>query len=241
MLTLGAALTLGGCDTPSRSFRERLTIYIDTPEGQVSGSGVIEHTSRFQDGWLGGLAGHMMIGGTRGEATVVDLGPRGLLFALLAPDPTRDRGTKHGGAPGGYEYVVFADLDAQARKAAGSGNGVDDRRVATFIDWLNQSKPSGDVPFDILGLFVRFRDVNDPATVERVEPNDLAASFGAGVKLTRVTIAIVDEPLTTGIDKRLPWLAHGSPETRLVPATGGPVSEIPVAHLVTYADLRRTL
>ena len=34
----------------------------------------------------------------------------------------------------------------------------------------------GDLP-----LLVRFRDINDPTTVERVDPNDLAASFGPGV------------------------------------------------------------
>src|SRR5271163_3009383 len=134
-------------DTPKRTFRERLTIYVETPEGVVSGTSVTEHSIRFQDGWLGGLANHQVISGARGEATVVDLGHRGLLLALLANDPTRDHGpTKHGGAPGGYEYVVFKQLNDQARNAAGGGNGASDRRIAAFIDSLNQTKPSSDVP-----------------------------------------------------------------------------------------------
>jgi hypothetical protein len=196
-----------GGDTPTRRFRERLTIYVDTPDGLVSGSSVTEHSVRFQDGWLGGLASHQVIGGSRGEATAVDLGHRGLLLALLANDPTRDHGpTKHGGAPGGYEYVVFKQLNDQARNAAGAGNGASDRWIAAFIDSLNQAKPSGDVPFGILGLFVRFRDINDPMTIERVDPSDLAASFGPGVKLERVTVEIVDDPPTAAIEAKVPWL-----------------------------------
>jgi hypothetical protein len=55
--------------------------------------------------------------------------------------------------------------------------------------------------------------------VERVDPNDLGKSFGAGVKLERAMLEIVHagtwpfnhygitgEPVTAGIDKRLPWL-----------------------------------
>jgi hypothetical protein len=55
-------------------------------------------------------------------------------------------------------------------------------------------------------MFVRFRDINDPNTVERVDPNNLAASFGPGVRLTRATIEITDAPVTTGIEKELEWL-----------------------------------
>ena len=68
-------------------------------------------------------------------------------------------------------------------------------------------------------MLVRFRDTNDPMTVERVDPFDLGKSFGAGVKLERATLEIVHggiwpfnhygimgEPVTTGIYKRLLWL-----------------------------------
>jgi hypothetical protein len=199
LLAAGAGLMLAGCNTPARRFRERLTLYVETPEGEATGSSVIEHETGFQDGWLGGMANHSLVGGTRGEATVVDLGKRGLLFALLSPDKTR----KGSGGPGGYEYAAFSDLNEQARSDA---NGNEDKRIAYFIDSLNRLKPSGDISPRSLGLLVRFRDPNDPRTVERIDPENLAASFGAGVWLKRATIEIVDEPLTTGIEKRLPWL-----------------------------------
>jgi hypothetical protein len=200
---IGAAVALAGCNTTARRFRERLTLYVETPEGLVSGSSVIEHETRFQDGWLGGMAGHALVDGTRGEATVVDLGPRGLLFALLSPDKTR----KQSGAPGGYEYEVFKDLHAKAENESG---GDFNKRIALFIDSLNRLKPSGDVPIESLSLLVRFHDARDPRTVERVDPDNLAASFGVGVRVVRVTIEIVNEPLTTGIEKFMPSYGTGS-------------------------------
>jgi hypothetical protein len=196
----GAAFALAGCNTPARKFRENLAISVDTPEGTLSGSSVTEHETAFQDGWLGGLANHSLLNGSRGEATVVDLGSAGLLIALLVPDETRGR---RGSAPGGYEYTVFNDRWAELGREFG-GNYV--ARNAGFIDWLNREKPKAEVPFDILGLFVRFRDPNDPKTVERVDPSELAASFGSGVHLARVTIEITDAPLSSRIEKYLPWL-----------------------------------
>jgi hypothetical protein len=202
-LAAGAVLALAGCNTPARRFRERLTLFVDTPTGLVTASSVTEHETRFQDGWLGGLAGHAGILGTRGEATIVDLGDRGLMFALLAKDNMR----KGSGGPGGYEYNVFAELYAEARERDAPNS---DKALADFIDTLNRLKPEGDLPVSHIGLLVRFRDLNDPSTVERVDPGDLAASFGAGVTMKGATIEITDAPLTTGIEKRLPWLQGGN-------------------------------
>jgi hypothetical protein len=58
-------------------------------------------------------------------------------------------------------------------------------------------------------LMVRFRDLRDPSTVEIVDPKNLEASFGQGVKFRRATIAISRDPLTTGIERYLPWLVGG--------------------------------
>jgi hypothetical protein len=60
---------------------------------------------------------------------------------------------------------------------------------------LRQSGPRN-VPFVILPKFVRFRDINDPRTLVRVSPYDLAKSFGPGVSLKRVTLQLTDDPVT---------------------------------------------
>jgi len=56
-----------------------LTLEVETPEGTKTGSGVIEHMARYNDGFFRGLgAGAGLAVGTRGEAVIVDLGARGL-------------------------------------------------------------------------------------------------------------------------------------------------------------------
>jgi len=201
-IALGAAvfaLLLTGCNTAPRRFHERLTLFVDTPLGLKSGSSVVEYEIGFQDGWWGGLAGHMLLPGIRGEAVVVDLGQSGSLFALLNNDETRRWSAKRGA----IAWVAFPGLESKAKADA---RGDSTYRLAYFMDALNRLKPKADIDIDSLPLLVRFRDPNDPKTVERVDPNDLAASFGAGVKLVRATEEITDDRLTTGIEKRLPWL-----------------------------------
>lgn len=56
--------------------------------------------------------------------------------------------------------------------------------------------------------FVRFRDPNDPLSVEEVPADDFAAVFGGDTRLVRVTVQATKEPLTTGIERKLPWLAR---------------------------------
>ncbi len=45
-----------------------------------------------------------------------------------------------------------------------------------------------------------------PKTVEEVDPNNLEASFGKGIKLVSATLQMTDEEVTTGVDKWLGWL-----------------------------------
>ena len=61
------------------------------------------------------------------------------------------------------------------------------------------------VPNDLPDL-VTFADVNDPATVIEVDRNDLQATLGAGVSWNEITLECTDEPITTGIKMKLPWL-----------------------------------
>ena len=48
-------------------------------------------------------------------------------------------------------------------------------------------------------MMVRFGDIADPKTVERVDPCDLAKSFGPGVQFARATIAVTDEQLADNL------------------------------------------
>lgn len=64
---------------------------------------------------------------------------------------------------------------------------------------------------------VTFEDVNDPASVQQVDPDNLAASFGVGYSLKTVTIEITDEGKTTGnIEQLIDWLSE-YPEPSVIP------------------------
>jgi hypothetical protein len=76
-----------------------------------------------------------------------------------------------------------------------------------------------ELPLTSLPLLVRFRDLNDPKTVEGVDPLDIGSAFGLNARLVRATMTIVSagiwplnqlgitgEPITNGIDRKLNWL-----------------------------------
>ena len=83
-------------------------------------------------------------------------------------------------------------------------------------------------------LMVTFDDVADPRTVRRVDPDNLAATFGPGVELRAVT----GDPVTEGrVESLLGWLGP-YPEPRLGPATGG-TADIPFYRMVEMGDFMR--
>ncbi|MEO6202469.1 MAG: hypothetical protein ABIU05_13315 [Nitrospirales bacterium] len=64
-----------------------------------------------------------------------------------------------------------------------------------------------DLPRQNYPLLVTFTDINDPKTVQQVDPGNLAATFGPGVSLKRITLEITDEPVTEGkLESVLGWL-----------------------------------
>ena len=182
---------LAGCYERLETFRYRLTVEVDTPEGPRSGSSVIEvETIDRGKGFPGPEAGGLRQYAS-GEAVVVDLPGGQTLFAVLKGD-----GPKAFNFPEATPFRIFDpykkygdDPDYERRhKVVAHGKG---RHVLARAHYP---------------LLVRFRDIRDPKTVERVDPDDLTASFGPGVKLKHITVEITDDPVTTGMQKRLPWL-----------------------------------
>jgi hypothetical protein len=235
-LVVGTVLGLGwwifdGSTTWPRSLQCRRTLTVDTPEGQRSGSNVVQLKTYFPGG-LTRAQGYAVIGRGQGEATVVDLGARGLLFATLVSEKAL--------ASGARSFSTGCEAPFPREKFPGkferSGSANDE--YADYLDELNREKPKGDTPFQYLPMLVRFRDLHDPASVERVDPADLAASFGAGVKLDRMSIEITDAPVTKGIEAVLPWLASRKSQ-RLLPPPPGPLSGTPLVSLLTDNDFRR--
>ena len=184
---------------PSATVRYRLTLEATLKDEPRTGSGVIEVTYGKQPT----LISHSELTiDVRGEGVSLDLGEQGILFALLKGD------TDSRSSP---EWIVF--------RAAKFPHGNLPRPVVEGLLQVKKLSGKYELPLTSLPLLVRFRDRNDPKTVERVDPLDIGKSFGSDAKLTRATLEIVPagiwpfswygitgEPITTGIEGKLGWL-----------------------------------
>ena len=181
---MALAFLLVACGGESETYRYRMTVYVDTPAGQRSGSSVIEVVST-PAAPMGSSQEDV-----RGEAVAVDL-PGGTLFALLS-DRTHESAAAY--------YVGRA-------YAAVLPYGSDSR---THLDILRRQTEPAALPRDELPPLIRFRNPADSRTVEALDPSNLAAGFGPGVRLNRVEVQMTNDPVTSTIESRLPNFGAGS-------------------------------
>jgi hypothetical protein len=168
------------------SWRQKMTVTVETPAGEVSGSSVSEVSWRKHwiqtdgVGWSYDLTG---------EAVVVEVAPGRFLFALLTGAGTTEyMGTVAAASITGREGRVidgalFGEVQGRRGRAAG---------VIT-------------VPEVQYPMLVTFGDIAKPETVREVDPEDLSAVFGEGVRLKAVTLEITEEPVTEGVVVALPF------------------------------------
>lgn len=207
LLTASAVSLLflaGGCGRSTPDYRYRLTIEVETPEGLRSGSGVLSvRTYRAGEYSIPtpGAVSHRL----RGQAVMVDLGRRGKLFALLRSEVDVD-----------WPMTLMFRLTPLLPKAELRGLSSRERYERQFAAMLARRQPI-EVPRyfpDIADLrnrpgwplMVRFGDVRDPTTIVRADPDDLAPSFGEGVRIKRIIAQLTDDPVTVGIEKTMPWV-----------------------------------
>lgn len=189
----------------------RLTVEVDTPEGVKSASGVMSvHPDR---GYSRGGHTH-----TKGDAVLVDLGGGRNLLALLAHLD---------------KSIDFDDVNYLALRAYKAGG-----RNVSFNE---MSKMSGAVPVagSLIPVLLTFTDLRDPSTARLVPPDDPEVALGKGFHLHGVSIEVVPnglwpldfggalgEPVTRGIEAKLPWLnAANDPAAIALAAAGLPVGE----------------
>jgi hypothetical protein len=183
----------------SDSWRYKMTVEVETPEGLKTGSAVREVTTTRLGGLINPQMGSVKVQ-VQGEAVAVDLGKRGILFALMDSD--------------GSYHAVYDAFPAPPQFNKGT--------VSKYYKSLGNAKAT----LKVLQYptFVFFRDQNDPKTIQNVRvPNDprtdairkedpyrpivdIERAFGKGVAIKDVTLEITKEPVTWGIEKYLPWV-----------------------------------
>ena len=193
-LALLAALVIGDQIRINRpAHKYRLTVEVETPQGQKSASGVVAvHPDR----------SYTRRGQTRtlGDAVFVDLGQGKNLVALLAHIDNNKLEFE------GINYVALRAYTAAAGKR---------------VSFSAMSAQTGIVPVkaELVPVLVTFADPANPASARAVAPDDAEAVLGKGYRLQGITAEVVPngfwpidfggilgEPVTRGIVAKLPWL-----------------------------------
>ncbi len=198
LIGLGIIFAIGVCILYClpKVIKYRLTLEVEMNGTVQTGSGVIEERWYNQIYFKDLANGIPWVVHTRGEAVTVDLGSRGSLFALLTGPERKSRGSSQTYFSPDPQQVLLTQLSP-----VGQG-----RITPDILEQLSRRRDIVKIPVEGLPMLVRFRDISDPTSVEEVNPDDLAASFGPGIKLRGATIAISDEPVTVGIEEKLRWL-----------------------------------
>lgn len=250
LVVLGLALTAACGGAMGKSYppyRYRLTVEVETPQGLRTGSSVIEVRTAMAGPNSIPSPGQVFMQ-VNGEAVAVDLPNGQTLFALLSS------GFDGGGwAAGAYAARIprLSEREVKARSPDGKWTA-----EADFDLWMEavlastgtyaiprikdqKGKTGNDWP-----MLVRLRDLRDPGSVEQVDPDNLAASFGKGYVMHGITVERTEDAVTRGIRKRLPWL-HDTPGSLMPqphdPKTGFPIplDEVGLAVRLTGGDFER--
>jgi hypothetical protein len=190
---------------PTYSYRYRLTVEVEKNGKLHSGSSVIELTTT-RNYFLSALdTVPEWETAYRGEAVFVDLGGSDHLIALLeSPNGKRPTARFPSNVILGEETAktgIFVGLDVLPTK---------------YPDRLAEAKGKPyPVNLEQMPPLIRFRQLDDPLTVERVDPANLAASYGLGVVLRGAHLEITEDAVSNGIAKRLPWLGRMRPDKAL--------------------------
>ncbi len=170
---------------PSATIRYKLTLTVDDNGKQYTGSSVVEVYRQDTTKVFGSMGGYGY--SFRGEAVAVILGEKGILFSLL-----KDNYSGTGLPP----YLLLNAFNMKL----GASDVID---LMRNLD-KERPRPKVQLEFHKLPMLVHYRDINDPKTVELVDPNDLEKTFGKGVKLVSATLEITDGPMTSEIRKYMP-------------------------------------
>ena len=180
----------------SGTWRYKMTVVVETPEGIKTGSAVREVSNSASKIKILSFTQSTNPAKAVGEAVVVDLGQRGKLFALM-------NGYKWGPD---YAHSVLYDVFP-------SGKGGTTFEGIKFYKKLKAGPKT--LTLEQYPTLVMFKDINDPKTVTSVldiesdrkwpatytiKADHFEELFGKGVRLKAITIETTDEPVTNNID-----------------------------------------
>jgi hypothetical protein len=169
-------------EPPIGAYRFRLTLAVSVNGEARSASSVIQIGTRSQPRIFPDAP--TVLSRVSGDAVFLDLGSGRNLMALLTMGPK------------GFEGEGFIRLAPKVFDFPPYGGAP---------HWIpmgsKKTIANSDIP-----MLVTFDDIRNPLSVRVVEPENFGQVFGDGVKLESVTIELTNDPITRGIEEKLPWL-----------------------------------
>jgi hypothetical protein len=191
---------------PIYTYRYRLSVEVETPDGLRSGSSVIEVRYEMFPQFL---TERDHISHVFGEAVFVDLGHGKNLVGLLASGPSGEDVDY----PGSIIFQAF-NLDSNDPNTPKRLSRLQGKRDLDIYH-SNQYE----VTKRFLPTLVTFSDLNDLSTARIAPPALFEEIFGAGFRLRNISVEMTNDPVTSGIEKKMPW--WNGPFPSLKPIGGG--------------------
>ncbi|OAN75499.1 hypothetical protein A8B78_15905 [Jannaschia sp. EhC01] len=202
VLLTALVLLTSACNRNTYTWNQRMTVTVETLDGIISGSSVVEVTARYYNPGCG-LAGDIEVNYSyRSEAVAVEVLPGQWLFALI-------------GNLAGLMYTASPDqFGAIPRHDRGRWLAATPRQTEA-VELADALRPR----------LVTFADITVPASVEAVDADNLAATFGEDVRLVEVTLEVTrDEASMSNIDTILLWRCDYLNPCRRLDGRSGPIS-----------------
>lgn len=173
---------------PVLSVNYRLTLTVDTPQGPKTAS--VVQREQYSYSHVPSYAGGGHYWDTTGEALVLNLGEGRYIFALL-PKTVAARSFNDADRLANWRNSTFGFYHA-------------------FLGLKFFTKGAVPVSESSMPMLVSFTDINDPATVFLVSPDDIAASLGEEFALQGMDVEITWSAMTEGVvEQVLGWLGDG--------------------------------
>jgi hypothetical protein len=183
---------------PTYSYRFRLTLEAEKNGDLKTGSSVYQVTTVQYPRWVTLGANHSQTT-LVGDAVVLDLDSEHQVVSLLKRAQ--------------YFTTAFDLVDVPPQAFFGY---VRTPTRDSHVEWsrrLSQMTGRRQLEDRLIPMLVTFMIRNDPKSVRRVFPDNFPAVFGPHVVFRGAFIELTSDPVTSGIEKELPWLPSkfGSP------------------------------
>jgi hypothetical protein len=193
------ALAYSWLSPPKYTLRYKLTLAVDVGGEIKTAHNVVELLTYAKKNPYS--KGYSVLRYVTGEALFLDLGPGRRPLVALLTRKTRSTDQMPCVRCWGEDWPSLERLYNMPEFPSFYETG----RCAE-CDYLAKQRGAREISPNDLPDLVTFDDVSDVTTVLAVEPNNLEATLGAGVKWHRLTLEVTDEPLTTGLEQKLGWI-----------------------------------